>query len=242
MAKKPKPKPGGAYAVPNYQPRGGGVANPVHVQGTPYTSYGMGAPPASTYYQDQLTAGAQGYQPAQTPGENTNPTGINSQNRSSRGGGGGGGGGPDPAQIRAMADQLFGFNVGPYDLMRQNVGNQRTQAQGYNPDFAGMQATYNQGLAGIDATRAQAVQQRLQDLVGFGNQLGQQQTSQMRCARGPGRSGCGARSVPQPVHPERRGPHGHAGQPGPIHGAVETRRPRTNWRRISRSGEHPPWR
>jgi hypothetical protein len=70
-----------------------------------------------------------------------------------------------------MADELFKFNAGPYDLMRQNVGNQRNQANAYNPNFAAMEADFNKRQRGFDAERAKAVEARLSALAGFGAQL-----------------------------------------------------------------------
>jgi hypothetical protein len=95
-----------------------------------------------------------------------------------RGGGGGGGGapaGPTPEQVRQWASELYSFNAAPYDQMRANVEGQRQQALGYNPDFAGMQAGYEQRLNANEADRANMVKQRLQNLVNMGGQLAAQQ-------------------------------------------------------------------
>jgi hypothetical protein len=95
-----------------------------------------------------------------------------------RGHGGGGGGapaGPTPEQVRQWASELYTFNAAPYDQMRANVEGQRQQALGYNPDFAGMQAGYDQRLNANEADRANMVKQRLQNLVTMGSQLAGQQ-------------------------------------------------------------------
>src|SRR5262245_9056304 len=89
----------------------------------------------------------------------TGPMGTMFGDRTGRGGGGGGRGGggaagPSPAQVRAAAGEIFNFNAGPYDLMRQNVGNMRTQAQGYNPDFNAYQQQFAQSQQAADAQRA----------------------------------------------------------------------------------------
>jgi len=173
-----------------YEPAPGGIGppTPIATRGSSGVTIGRPQPAGSplNYHQptyvNQLS---QMMQPAQTPGENANLGGVGGGRGGGgggRGGGGGGGGGPDPAQIRALAGELYNFNAAPYDLMRQQVTNQRTQAEGYNPDFAGMQNTYNQGLANIDQMRAASVAARLNDLVGFGRQLGEQATGQMRGA------------------------------------------------------------
>lgn len=173
--------------------KGGGIANYATVtnskapvtKGGGIAAYQTGTPLAGNTNQTLLNAFLASLpQPGQTPGENANLGGVGGGRGGGGGGRGGGGGaaGPTPAQIRAAADQTFQFNAAPYDLMRQQVGNQRTQAQGYNPDFAGMQNTYNQGLQNIDQARAQAVAQRLQQLVGFGQQLAGTQTGAMQGA------------------------------------------------------------
>jgi len=99
-----------------------------------------------------------------------------------RGGGGGGGGGPSPEQVRAWADELYGFNAQPYGQMRSDVEAQKAQAMGYNPDFAGMQAGYDQRLAKAEQDRSAQVSQRLQELVGVGQQLAGQQGTALQGA------------------------------------------------------------
>jgi len=70
---------------------------------------------------------------------------------------------------------LYSFNAAPYDQQRANVQGQIGQAQGYNPDFAGMQSAYDQRLMATEADRGNVVKQRLQSLVDMGGQLAGQQ-------------------------------------------------------------------
>jgi hypothetical protein len=114
-------------------------------------------PLGGSAYTDQLNAYLASL--PQTPGENAYPAGGPGGGR-----GGGGRGGPNPAQIRAMADELFRMNTGPYDQMR-------AQANAYNPDFNAMTQQYSQLARGIESERAAEVRQRLDALAGFGNRL-----------------------------------------------------------------------
>jgi hypothetical protein len=178
---KGKDTRGTAYTQYSSGVRVGAPTRPTATPGKPI----LGPPVPANHYQNLLKLIAAQNNSAQNGMNLGDYTGLrNGGGSGSSGGGGGRAAGPNPAQVQAIANQAYAFNAQPYDLMRQQVGNQRTQAQGYNPDFAGMQNTYNQGLQGIDQARAQAVTQRLQELVGFGQQLGQQQTSQMRGALG----------------------------------------------------------
>jgi len=121
-------------------------------------------------------------QPPQTPGEDNNFSPLGGDGGA--GGGGGGGGGANPGKIRAVADELFKLDESPYWMMQAGLNNQRQQAAAYNPDFAGMESTFNTGLQGREQARAADVAQRLQALAGFGGQLASAQGNAMQGALG----------------------------------------------------------
>jgi hypothetical protein len=133
-----------------------------------------GLPSDPRYYTNLL---GNSVEPPQTPGENTNLTGINQQNRSSSGRGRGGGGraGPTPDQIRSLANELFVFNQDPYNQMRAATQGQRDQTNAYNPNFAGMEQDYLARGQQIDTSRAAAIKTQLDQLAGFGRDLATQQ-------------------------------------------------------------------
>lgn len=117
---------------------------------------------------------------APTPGGMPMPeTPGNLANRSGSGGGMGGGGGPNPASVRAAADATFKLDESPYWMMQAAINNRVAQANAYSPDFAAMEAEYRRRLQGIDASRAQAVTDRLGQIQTFGRGLNDQANASM---------------------------------------------------------------
>lgn len=134
-----------------------------------------GTPPKDT--TDWIALYGQGQQPPAPP---TPVLPGNLANRSGRGGGRAAG--PTPEQVKAAANEVFNFNAGPYDLMRQQVGNQRGQVQGYNPNFAQTGQDFTNRMQKIDQERAANVQRRLQEMATFGQTLAAQQGTAMQGA------------------------------------------------------------
>ena len=128
-----------------------------------------------------------GVEPAQTPGENLNPTGLGfggGGGGGGRGGRGGGGGGSaiDQARVRQIADTAFTVNQAPYWQQVAAIQQQRDAANAYNPNMQGITDAFNTQNAALDQQRAAAQQQRMAAIQAMQQQLQGTQATAMQGA------------------------------------------------------------
>lgn len=133
-----------------------------------------------------------------TPG-GPGPGGPGGGGSGGRGGRGGGGrAGPSAAQVRAAADQTFGFNRAPW-LQMYDLNNQQVNAVNkYNPDFAAMDRDFAKQNAAIGAQETNDVHARMAELSGLGRQISGDQASALQGAlRDLGAQGANAQGYVQ---------------------------------------------
>lgn len=181
----PKKKPSQSSAV-SFSNLGGASSGTPTVYNRPVV-----APPSAQKAADKLYQTINYPQPPPT----VNPGGLMGGNTGGggRSGGGGGGGGPSPAEIQAMADQLFAFNADPYNQMRTGIEqsyqfnpapyeNMTGQANAYNPDFAAMETQARNSINTQGAARQAGIDERLNALQARIGQVGQTYGGQMQGA------------------------------------------------------------